>query len=98
VEKHPARGQLTRFVGMPAPALPEARCMDLMANDRLMLCSDGISGMLSGRELEVILGKDSSPEIAVQDLVEAANTAGGRDNLTSVLIQCEESRTSRQTV
>ncbi|MDA1166294.1 MAG: protein phosphatase 2C domain-containing protein [Planctomycetota bacterium] len=98
VDKHAARGQLTRFVGMPAPASPEVRWIDLMVNDRLMLCSDGISGMLSGRELEVILGKDSSPEIAVQDLVEAANSAGGRDNLTAVVIQCEESRTSRQTV
>jgi protein phosphatase len=88
LDEHPARGQLTRFVGMPAPALPDARCMDLMANDRLVLCSDGISGMLSGRELELILGKESSPEIAVHDLVEAANSAGGRDNLTAVLIQC----------
>ena len=88
LDEHPTRGQLTRFVGMPAPALPDARCMDLMAGDRLMLCSDGISGMLSGREIELILGKESSPKIAVHDLVEAANSAGGRDNLTAVLIQC----------
>jgi PPM family protein phosphatase len=98
LETHPARGQLTRFVGMPAPALPEARWFALQAHDRIMLCSDGISGMLSGMELAAILGKDSSPDIAVRDLVDAANTAGGRDNLTSVLIQCEASRTSRQTV
>lgn len=98
VQDHPAQGQLTRFVGMPDPALPEARCITLMHNDRIMLCSDGVSGMLSGRELEMILGKDSSPEFVVHDLIDAANDAGGRDNLTAVLIQYEESRTSRQTI
>lgn len=97
VDKHSSRGQLTRFVGMPAPALPDVRFLKLMEHDRLMLCTDGISGMLSGRELNDILSKDSSPDIAVHDLVEAANSAGGRDNLTAVVIQCEDAETSPQT-
>jgi protein phosphatase len=98
LDEHPARGQLTRFVGMPAPAIPEASCMELSPNDRLLLCSDGISGMVSGQGLETILCENASPETTVRCLVDAANSAGGKDNLTAVLVQCENLTPSRRRV
>lgn len=86
VADHPARGQLTRFVGMPGEPLPEVQSIGLAAGDRLLLCSDGLSGMLSDEQILNVLEEESVPEAACRQLVAAANEAGGRDNVTVLLL------------
>lgn len=86
---HPARGQLTRFVGMPGEALPDVQLQALAPGDRLLLCSDGLTGMVSERDVLAILNRTLPLEATCQRLVQAANAAGGKDNITVVIVSVD---------
>ncbi len=90
VATHPSRSQLARFVGMQAQSLPEVRLVDLQPNDRLLLCSDGLTGMLDDAAILAILDRKSRPEEASSQLVATANEAGGRDNVTVLTVSVGE--------
>jgi len=83
---HPARGQVTRSVGMEGEPLPEVRHVELRPADRLLLCTDGLTGLLSDDEILQILQSESEPEAACRHLIDAANQAGGKDNVTAVVL------------
>jgi serine/threonine protein phosphatase PrpC len=86
--EHPARGQLTRFVGMPGEPLPEARIVPFEPGDTLLLCSDGLHGLLSPERICALLNAQDLPlESVSRQLVAAANEAGGTDNITALLIR-----------
>ncbi len=60
---------------------------DLLPGDRYLLCSDGLTDMIPDREIAVLLGRDAPPADACRALVDAALAAGGRDNVTVVVVQ-----------
>lgn len=87
-ETHPARGQLTRCVGMRGEPSPDSACLQLRKGDRMLLCSDGLTDMLSDPEIKDILALQESPSAICKKFVDAANKAGGRDNITTLVISC----------
>lgn len=82
---HPARSRLSRYVGMQGVVYPDVRAVELANGDRLLLCSDGLTGMVEDAEIARILGSCADPEAACRALVDAANAAGGKDNVTVVV-------------
>ncbi|MGK2883100.1 MAG: PP2C family protein-serine/threonine phosphatase [Mycobacterium sp.] len=89
VAEHPGRNKLMRFAGMPPPAQPGAVRVDLQPLDRILLCSDGISGALNTETLRLIIGRDEPPQVVCNLLIDAANQAGGHDNMTALLIDID---------
>ncbi len=84
---HPSSSSLTRFVGMQRPATPDTFIQKVKPGDRILLCSDGLYGMVDEPELVSILRADKNPDMVVQKLIKAANKAGGRDNISAVYIR-----------
>ncbi len=83
---HPARNQLTHFVGMEA-ALPDVCCCEIQPDDLLLLCSDGITGQVGVADLLKHTEPRIPPDEICRRLVHAANAAGGQDNETVVTIR-----------
>ncbi len=83
---HPGRNMLTRHVAMPPPALPDTCAVDLRPGDRILLCSDGLHGVVDGMVISEVLDTRNDPGEACDALVDAANDAGGPDNVTVVVI------------
>ena len=84
--RHPQRSILTRAVGVEPSVDVDASTIELQPGDRLMLCTDGLTGMLSDDAIREVLAGEEDPQHASDRLVEAANAAGGDDNITVVVI------------
>lgn len=83
---HRARNVVTRYMGMPPPARADASALELNAGDRILLCSDGLHGVVGEEALPQILDANSDPGYACAALIEAARNAGGPDNITALVI------------
>jgi protein phosphatase len=83
---HPERHIITRALGSPEGVDPDFFLLPLESVERLLLCSDGISGMISDAEIHEILERVHDPRDAADALVRAAVAAGGRDNATAVVV------------
>ena len=91
VERHPLRNVITKAVGARDAIDLDVLEHDLKPGDLVMLCSDGLHGMINDQEITRILqAAPGSLEEASAQLVEAANEAGGRDNITVVLLRRTE--------
>lgn len=86
VRTHALRNRLTMCLGIEEKIQPETLQLDLESGDRLLLCSDGLWDMLPDQEISQLLQLHSAPQDAVQALIEAANAAGGKDNVTAVVL------------
>jgi serine/threonine protein phosphatase PrpC len=84
---HPARNRITASVGMPGDPTPACNRVTLAAGDKLMLCTDGLAGMIPDEQIGQILARPEPPADLCQRLVDAANEAGGYDNVTVVVIE-----------
>lgn len=81
-----ARGVLTRALGVHETVEPEVRVHDLASDDLFLMCSDGLTDMLHEQDIAELLSADTL-ETAADALVLAANTSGGRDNISVILIR-----------
>jgi PPM family protein phosphatase len=79
---------VTRALGLDPKLRISLRSYGVVAGDRYLLCSDGLSGQVPATELLLALSAKTAPEAIVVDLVARANAAGGRDNIAALLIEC----------
>jgi serine/threonine protein phosphatase PrpC len=84
---HPQRNVILRCLGEKPKVEVDVYTQDLMPGDRLLLCSDGLSGMLDDRQIQIITQQSPSPQIACDYLVDSANLAGGFDNISIILVE-----------
>ena len=81
------RGVLTRALGVEPIVDTDVCQLEWLAGDRLLFCSDGLTDMISDRDICTIMTAHSSAQTCAQRLTEAALAAGGHDNV-SVLVAC----------
>ena len=82
---HPRRGMLMRSLGVGLEVEVDTYFVELEVSDKLMLCSDGLNGMVPDPEIAQILS-EPSPSAAAWELIEAANHHGGKDNISVVVV------------
>jgi PPM family protein phosphatase len=86
--KHPMRHVLTMAVGVGEPLRVNSYCYPLPARGvMIMLCSDGLYGVVDEKRMEAALRAEASLEERCQRLIEMARASGGPDNITVVLLQ-----------
>src|SRR5215475_14324011 len=87
-EVHPQRSVITRALGTDPDVDVDAFSVEAEPGDIYLICSDGLSDMVDGTEIErIMLEHRSDLDGAVKALVQAANRAGGEDNITAVLFE-----------
>lgn len=84
----PLRNVLTRALGSKESAMPDLFEVPWGANRVLLLCTDGLHGVVEDRAIEAVLAEDP-PDRAVRRLVDAANAAGGPDNISAIVIRAD---------
>lgn len=87
LKKHPMRHVLTMAVGSTDELRVFSRSMEMKPSDQILLCSDGLHGVLNEKTLGETLHSEKTLPEKCHYLVEAAKSAGGPDNVTVVLIQ-----------
>jgi protein phosphatase len=93
--RHPWRNVVTRAISGGADPEVDVIELTLEPGDRLLLCSDGLSGVVAPEEMGRIASSQGLEE-ACQALIEAANAAGGPDNITAVLIAIEDAQVAER--
>jgi protein phosphatase len=87
--RHPYRHVLTRALGAAEDVEADVNHLDIRPGDVYLLCTDGVSGMLSEPEIETIAsGHHEDPQALGRELITAANHAGGKDNATVIVVRC----------
>jgi serine/threonine protein phosphatase PrpC len=83
---HPHKNVLTRAIGTDEQVEVDEDTVALQADDRLLLCSDGLTGMVTEEQIQAILEHSDGAQQAADRLVKAANRAGGIDNISVVVL------------
>lgn len=86
VATHPDRHVITRALGLPGRGEADYFLLPIAAAERLVLCTDGVTGMIDDAAIARILAAADDPRDAADRLVAEAVAAGGRDNATAVVV------------
>ena len=89
IPNHPQRSMLTRVLGISSAIEVDTLDLKLDPGDRLLICSDGLTNMIEDQAVASLLGVGAPEEVA-WNLIEAANRAGGHDNITVIVVVVEE--------
>ena len=85
---HRLRNVITNVVGGNEAGVDvEAHALEVHAGDRLLLCSDGLTEMLTNDAIAATLRAEPDPQAVCTKLVAQANEAGGRDNITVLIVR-----------
>lgn len=84
-QRHPQRNVLTRAVGAADRALPELRTFELLPGDRVVLCTDGLTNLISDPELAEIVSRHEGLAQTAEYLIHLARQRGAPDNVTVVI-------------
>ncbi|MEA9986104.1 PP2C family protein-serine/threonine phosphatase [Subtercola sp. RTI3] len=88
---HPGRNIITRALGGGGDSRPDYWLVPVEPGDRIMICSDGVSGELEDDAVTRILLAEADPQAAATRLVHESLLRGGRDNLTAVVVDAFDS-------
>ncbi|ACD95304.1 Stp1/IreP family PP2C-type Ser/Thr phosphatase [Trichlorobacter lovleyi] len=86
------RNVLTRAIGQEETVQVDLDELELQTGDTLLLCSDGLFGMVADEEIAALIGVARNPEEACRELVACANGRGGRDNISVILLTAGEGK------
>ncbi|HHW32209.1 MAG TPA: Stp1/IreP family PP2C-type Ser/Thr phosphatase [Clostridiaceae bacterium] len=86
-EKHPGKNVITRALGCGEDLQIDTYCYEVMENDYYVLCTDGLTNMLSENEIKKIVENSDNPQHACDQLVKKANEYGGEDNITVIVVK-----------
>ncbi len=89
-QDHPQRSIITRALGPEPEVEPDVQTVSAAPGDVFLICSDGLTTMLSEEQIAKLLSGATSMAAAVRALVEEANRAGGRDNITALAFRLED--------
>src|SRR5437764_3725756 len=95
VSTHPQRSLLLRALDGRSVAEPDLSVHDAQPDDRYLLCSDGLSGVVSDETLRETLATIEDPEAVTRQLIELALHGGGPDNITCIVADVVDTATSR---
>jgi PPM family protein phosphatase len=84
---HPQRSIITRAIGVAREIDVDSMTLDLLPGDQILLCSDGLTGVVSDEAIEQALTSDVDEQTIIADLIDQANQGGGPDNITVVLLR-----------
>ena len=85
-DRHPQRSYLERALGVDSDVEVDVHVLEFSPGDRVLLCSDGLFGMIDDDVILDVLRKEDSPQRAAERLGEEAVHAGGNDNVTCIVI------------
>ena len=88
---HPRRNEILRSVGVLAEVEVDVAEVDVAPGDRFLLCSDGLTGVVSDEEIAAVI-QTESPESAIDRLIQTANDRGGPDNITVQILSIPADR------
>ena len=89
-EDHPQRSIITRALGPEPEVEVDVQTVPASPGDVFLICSDGLTTMLGDEQIARLLAGATSMDAAVRALVDEANRAGGRDNITALAFRLED--------
>jgi serine/threonine protein phosphatase PrpC len=92
-ENHPRKNEITKALGVREEILPTIsnKSMKAKTGDRFVICSDGLSGLISAEQFRNTVQQNSSPDLCARELVMLAKEGGGDDNISVQIIDIVES-------
>ena len=81
----PRRNLITAAIGLGLDPTVDTKSVKLLSGDRIMFCTDGLNSMITDQEIGTILDRND-PQASCQGLIDAANDAGGEDNITIIVV------------
>jgi len=90
IRSSPFKSMITRSLGSGETVATDIYEVDLLPEDYLILCTDGLYGAVPDDEILAIVRKRKSPEKICRRMIQRANHHGGRDNITQVVLRCRD--------